>query len=153
MSSNSPRYEVCLHLGLRQSEAFGLRWSDIDLVAGSLAVRQSLAPIRAADRVKGIASGQLRLDLGTYPEHLGRLIPLEPKTRHSKATLPLTLTGVRLLSAHYQAELAKMARAGAAWLGGDVRNRQGYVWTTALGMPITPSKFVLRQRNDARVTA
>jgi len=24
-------YEVCLHLGLRQSEAFGLRWSDIEV--------------------------------------------------------------------------------------------------------------------------
>ncbi|HEV2016847.1 MAG TPA: hypothetical protein VGQ98_00945, partial [Gemmatimonadaceae bacterium] len=96
------------------------------------------------DRAKGIASGQLRLGLGAYPEHLGRLIPLEPKTRHSRATLPLTTTGIRLLESHYRAEIEKMTQAGAAWLGGDPRVRQGYVWTTPLGMPITPSKFVLR---------
>jgi integrase len=137
-------YEICLHLGLRQSEAFGLRWSDVDLTAGSLSIRQSLAPIRAVDRAKGIASGQLRLGLEADAAHLGRLVPLEPKTRHSRATLPLTATGIRLLESHHHSELEKMARAGAAWLGGDPRVRQGYVWTTALGMPITPSKFVLR---------
>ena len=86
----------------------------MDLVAGSASVRQSLAPIRAVDREKGIASGQLRLGLGAYPENLGRLIPLEPKTRHSRATLPLTTTGIQLLTAHHATEIEKMARGGAA---------------------------------------
>ena len=49
-----------------------------------------------------------------------------------------------MLESHYQGELVKMTRAGRASLGGDPRIHQGYVWTTGLGMPITPSKFVLR---------
>jgi integrase len=137
-------YELCLHLGLRQSEAFGLRWADLDLDAGSLAIRQSLAPIRAADRAKGVASGQLRLGLGIRADDLGRLVPIEPKTRHSRATLPLTEAGIRLLRDHHQRETQKMVGAGSAWRGGDVGKMQGYVWTTSIGMPITPSKFVLR---------
>ena len=79
-------YEICLQLGLRQSEAFGLRSSDVDLTAASLSIRQSLAPIRAVDREKGIASGQLRLGLGAYPENLGRLIPLEGASSSSSTT-------------------------------------------------------------------
>lgn len=137
-------YEICLRLGLRESEAFALTWADVDLEHGSLFIRRSLAPIRAKDRAKAIASGALRPRPGERPEHQGRLVALEPKTRHSRATLPLTATGIRLLREHHARELAKMAQAGAAWRGGDPRERQGYVWTTRVGAPITPSKFVLR---------
>jgi integrase len=38
---NSARWAVALALGLRQGEALGLRWSDIDLDAGTLAVRRA----------------------------------------------------------------------------------------------------------------
>ena len=69
---------------------------------------------------------------------------LENLRRHSKATLPLTATGVRLLHAHYRSELEKMVRAGTTWQGGDPRRRQGYVWTTGIGTPISASTFVRR---------
>ncbi len=137
-------YEICLRLGLRESEAFALTWADVDLERGSLFIRRSLAPIRAADRAKAIATGELRPRPGERAEHQGRLVALEPKTRHSRASLPLTATGMRLLREHRESEIAKMARVVAAWRGGDPRERQGYVWTTGLGAPITPSKFVLR---------
>ena len=72
------------------------------------------------------------------------MVALEPKTRHSRATLPLTATGIGLLREHREQEQAKMARAGTAWRGGDPGEGHGYVWTTRDGGPITPSKFVLR---------
>ena len=135
-------YEVCLHLGLRQSEAFGLTWADVDLERGMITVRQALAPIRASDLEKAVANGMLKANGRTAA--FGSRVPLEPKTKHSKATLPLTATGVRLLRAHYRSELEKMVKAGAYWKGGDPRKKQGYVWTTGIGTPITASTFVRR---------
>lgn len=39
---NGARWSVALSLGLRQGEALGLRWSDLDLDAGTLTVRRAL---------------------------------------------------------------------------------------------------------------
>jgi integrase len=39
---NSARWSVALALGLRQGEALGLRWSDVDLDAATLTVRRAL---------------------------------------------------------------------------------------------------------------
>lgn len=39
-----PLYQLLLTTGIRRGEALGLRWSDVDLVAGRLSVVQTLAP-------------------------------------------------------------------------------------------------------------
>ena len=137
-------YEICLRLGLRQSEALGLTWADVDLEQGAISIRQSLAGIRAADIEKAVRNGMMKLKRGQTVSDLGRLVALEPKTKHSKASLPLTTTGVRLLRVHYRGELEKMVKAGAIWQGGDPREKRGYVWTTELGTPISASNFVRR---------
>ena len=41
-SRNGARWDVALSLGLRQGESLGLRWRDVDLDAGTLAVRSAL---------------------------------------------------------------------------------------------------------------
>lgn len=135
-------YEICLHLGLRAGEVFALRWGDVDLDRALITIRRCLAPIPRRDRERGLASGVLRA--APDADRVGRLVALEPKTRHSRATLPLTRSGTQLLQIHRERETAKMERAAGRWQGGDVRAGQGYVWTTRDGMPITPSKFVLR---------
>jgi integrase len=61
------RWLVGLALGLRQGEALGLRWEDVDLDARLLRVR------RALQRRRG-----------------GGLILTEPKTQRSKRTIPLS---------------------------------------------------------------
>ena len=137
-------YEVCLRLGLRQSEAFGLSWADVDLEKGMISIRQSLIGIRAADIEKAVRNGVMKLKSGQKASDLGRLIALEPKTKHSKASLPLTTTGVQLLRVHYRQELEKMIKAGTVWQGGDPREKRGYVWTTELGTPISATNFVRR---------
>ena len=137
-------YEICLRLGLRQSEAFGLTWADVDFEKGMISIRQSLAGIRASDLEKAVANGIIKLKDAQTVADIGRLVPLEPKTRHSKAPMPLTTSGVRLLRAHYRGELEKMIRAGAAWTGGDPRQKQGYVWTSEIGTPIGGWNFVRR---------
>src|SRR5207248_2376455 len=70
-------YAVALALGLRQGEALGLRWQDIDLDAGTLSVRVALQRVR-----------------GDRP----RLV--EPKTRQSRRTLPLPAPIIPQLRAH-----------------------------------------------------
>jgi integrase len=137
-------YEVCLRLGLRQSEALGLTWADVDLEKGAISIRQSLAGIRASDIEKAVRNGVMKLKSGQKASDLGRLIALEPKTKHSKASLPLTTTGVKLLRSHYRQELEKMVKAGAIWEGGDPREKRGYVWTTELGTPISATNLVRR---------
>ena len=47
-SRNAARWSVALALGLRQGEALGLRWSDIDLENATLTVRQALQRRREA---------------------------------------------------------------------------------------------------------
>ena len=39
-----PAYHVVAHTGMRRGEILGLRWSDVDLGAGRVSVRQALGP-------------------------------------------------------------------------------------------------------------
>jgi integrase len=63
---------VALALGLRQGEALALKWQDVDLEAGTLAVRRALQRLRG----KGLVFGELKSDAGRrtlmLPETLRR---------------------------------------------------------------------------------
>jgi integrase len=69
-------YTVALTIGLRQGEALGLRWQDVDLKAGTLSVSKQLQRI----------DGEFRL--------------VEPKTSRSRRTLAMPTTAVLELSDH-----------------------------------------------------
>jgi integrase len=74
---------VALGVGLRQGEILGLRWSDVDLVAGSLNVRHALA----------------RID--------GRLELVEPKSVTSRRVVPLPAFVRDALVAHRDRQAAE----------------------------------------------
>ena len=57
---NGARWRVALALGLRQGEALGLTWQNVDLDAGTLAVRQSLARIKG----QGLTFGPVKSRAG-----------------------------------------------------------------------------------------
>lgn len=61
----APLFELLVNTGLRRGEALALQWSDVDLEAGTLRVRGTLARVN------------------------GRLEVTEPKTAKSKRTVPL----------------------------------------------------------------
>ncbi|MGO9178720.1 MAG: tyrosine-type recombinase/integrase [Candidatus Limnocylindrales bacterium] len=69
-------YLVALGVGLRQGEILGLRWPDVDLVAGSITVRYALA----------------RID--------GQLVLVEPKSASSRRVVPLPAIVRDALTAH-----------------------------------------------------
>jgi integrase len=87
-------YTVALALGLRQGEALGLRWRDVDLDAGALHVRMAL---------QWIYTQEPRL--------------VEPKTARSRRTLPLPPEVAVQLRAHRTRQLEERLRAGADWQG------------------------------------
>ncbi len=68
------RWYAALYLGLRQGEALGLRWSDVDLADGTITVARALQRVRN-----------------------GGFTYVEPKSRHSHRVIPLpTVVASRL---------------------------------------------------------
>jgi integrase len=104
-------YVVALATGVRQGEALGLRWQDVDLNAGTLRVANSLG------RVPG-ATGDARLVLG------------ETKTSGSRRTLLVPPMVTSVLREHRVRQLEQRLAVGEAWSDRDL------VFTTALGLPL-----------------
>ena len=94
---NSARWTVALAVGLRQSEALGLRWADVDLEKGALSVRRGL------HRVGGQG-----------------LVYEEPKADRSRRTVALPAQLVEALRAHRAAQLEERIAAGPLWQDHDL---------------------------------
>ncbi|WP_138758363.1 tyrosine-type recombinase/integrase [Modestobacter altitudinis] len=94
---NAARWTVALAVGLRQSEALGLRWSDVDLGNGTLTVRRGLHRVAQQG-----------------------LVYEEPKADRSRRTLALPGQLVEALRAHRAAQLAERAGAGSLWQDHDL---------------------------------
>jgi integrase len=99
--------EVALATGLRQGELLGLQWPDVDFDGNRLSVRWALQLVN------------------------GSPILVEPKTRQSRRTLPLTPGAVAALRAQRQRQREDRLRAGARWRGGE-----DFVFTTVTGGPV-----------------
>jgi integrase len=97
--------------GLRRGEAAGLRWTDLDLDAGTLTV-----------------SGQLQ-QLG------GRLVSGPPKSDAGRRVIALDSTTVAALREHGLRQQAERAAAGGRWA------QTGYVFTTPIGKPVAPDRL------------
>jgi len=99
-------FTVALGLGLRQGEALGLRWQDIDLDGGTLRVVHQLQRI----------SGTLQLT--------------EPKSETSLLALALPDVAIRALREHRRRQLEDRLAAGSLWVDNDL------VFCTAEGRPL-----------------
>ena len=99
-------YTVALAVGLRQGEALGLRWQDVDLDAGLLHVRHALQ--RNADG---------KLGLG------------EPKSRTSRRSIALPPPATAALREHRRRQLQERLLAADRWQGYDL------VFTSTVGTP------------------
>jgi len=84
-------FSVALALGLRQGEALGLSWSDVDSGSGTLHVRNQLQ----------------RID--------GRLTLVPPKTAKSRRTLVMPPLIVDALREHEKRQVAEKIWAGSKW--------------------------------------
>lgn len=105
-------YSVALALGLRRGEALGLRWSDIDLEAGTLTVSEQLQ----------------RID--------GHLVFCPPKTEESRRTLPLPQALIAALRLHKERQAEERRGVGSAW----VEHR--LLFPSPIGTPLDPASLL-----------
>ncbi len=105
-------YSVALAVGLRQGEALGLDWSDLDLDGRTLRVRTSLQVIS------------------------GEFVFQEPKTKKSRRTITLPECAVSALRLHRARQIQDRLKAGKRW------QEHGLVFTTSIGTPIHPRNLV-----------
>jgi integrase len=99
-------YSVALTMGLRQGEALGLRWQDVDLAMGSLHIKKQLQRV----------NGEFQL--------------VEPKTPRSRRTLALPGSIVAALRHHKDHQQDERHKAGHQWQDSDL------VFTTDRGRPL-----------------
>jgi integrase len=97
--------------GLRRGEAAGLRWSDLELDAGTPTV-----------------TGQLQ-QLG------GRLVAGPPKSDAGRRVIALDKTTITALREHRLRQQAERAAAGTRWA------ETGYAFTTVTGTPFRPDRM------------
>lgn len=113
---NPARWAVALALGLRQGEALGLKWTDVDLENGVLWVRRSRRRPRYAHGCGGAcdkkAAGYCPQRERTNPE------TADTKSRAGRRAVGLPPQLVELLRKHKETQEAERAAAGSDWHDG-----------------------------------
>lgn len=127
---NSTRWAIALALGLRQGEALGLKWSDLNLDAGSLIVRRGRQRPRWRHGCDGTCGHKIG---GHCPERVAlRTETAETKSRAGKRAIGLPDEIVSLLRAHKTEQARERKAAGQLWTEGD------WVFATPTGAPVNP---------------
>jgi integrase len=125
---NSARWAIAL--GLRQGEALGLRWTDVNLDVGTLNVRRS----RLRPRWKHGCTEPCGRKLGG---HCPQRVPLRQETAGTKSRAGTRGIGlpdelVTLLKHHRATQDGERRKAAQLWTESD------YVFTTPTGGPLNP---------------
>ncbi|OBJ50203.1 tyrosine-type recombinase/integrase [Mycobacterium asiaticum] len=107
-----PALVLCAATGLRRGELMALKWSDVNLNAGTLTVRGTVA----------------RVD--------GKLQTTEPKSARSRRVVPLPDPLVTMLKTHRTTQKQERLKAANVWTD------SGLVFPTELGTPCDPRSFL-----------
>jgi integrase len=115
-------FRVAVLHGLRRGELLGLRWQDLDLDAGTLAVRQQLGWVASTPMVG------------------------PPKTGKSRRSFKLDAGTVAVLRRHRREQREEQLRAGRAWEG----QNWGLVFAEEDGTPLRPYTPLFALKRIAR---
>ena len=111
---NSARWILALATGLRQGEALALAWPQVDLEAGTMAVRQSMTRARYAHGCgRPTTCGRRPVDCPQRSGHGPELADVKSRAGKRVVTLPAPL--VEALRAHRTAQLEERLAAGSSW--------------------------------------
>lgn len=113
-------FTVALSLGLREGEALGLRWADVDLEARTLTVNYALQRVKEGSKKTSV------------------LTLVEPKTDKSRRVIALPQVAISALAAHRSRQEAERELCGSHW------KESGMVFTTKVGSMLDP-RNMLRQ--------
>jgi integrase len=128
---NSARWAVALALGLRQGEALGLKWADVELDRGVLTVRR--ARLRPTWE-HGCGGTCGRKHGGHCPKRRQtRADTADTKSRAGRRTVGLPDELVRLLRTHADEQARERYAAGQLWRDGC------WVFATPTGGPTNPA--------------
>ncbi|MBY8877511.1 tyrosine-type recombinase/integrase [Actinacidiphila acidipaludis] len=127
---NSARWSVALALGLRQGEALGLRWTDVDLTRGVIRVRMN----RLRPKYRHGCDG----DCGRKAGYCKQRVRKNEDTANTKSRAGRRVIGLpdelaRLLELHKEEQDRDRRRVGNAW------RETGFVFTSPFGEPLVPS--------------
>jgi integrase len=140
---NGLRWEIALALGLRQGEALGLQWADVDLDRATLPVRRALQRGTwghgcPPNRPCGLRPYQCPRRRG------GGLIVVSPKSAASHRTIVLPAHTRAGFEQHRRQQLRERQAAGPCWppgpAVGGLHSGTGWVFTTETGSPIDPAR-------------
>jgi integrase len=112
---NETLYVVAVHMGLRQGELLGLKWTDVDLAGRRLSVRRAL---KVTDH---------GLDVGP------------PKNKASRRSVPLSKTAVAVLRAHRTRQNEERLQLGDVWQDHDL------VFPNRVGKPMDHGNLYYRE--------
>ena len=154
---NAARWSVALAMGLRQGEALGARWRDLDLEVGTWRVVQGLQRQAYRHGCGTTPCGEKPL---RCPQRTGGLVFVEPKSEKGKRAIAIPRELVTALKAHRERQEQERATAGSLW------QDHGLVFAQITGEKIDPRrdwaewKRILREADvrdgrlhDARHTA
>lgn len=127
---NSARWAFALALGLRQGEALGLKWSDVDLDSGTVIIR------RARQRPRWV-HGCTDPCGKKFGGHCTARRPIRTETADTKSRAGRRAIGlpdelVELLRTHHDQQAEERRAAGQLW------NDGGWVFATPTGDPLNP---------------
>jgi integrase len=127
---NRARWAIALALGLRQGEALGLKWTDVDLQLGALTVRRARVRPRWAHGCGGSCAYKFG---GHCPERVPlRTETAETKSRAGRRVIGLPEPLIDLLNTHREEQADERRHAGSLWTEG------GWVFATPTGGPLNP---------------
>lgn len=123
-SRNSTRWIIAISLGLRQGEALGLQWSDVNFDEQTLRVRRT----RLRPKYRHGCSD----DCGRSPGHCPHRVNVRPKTKDTKSKAGRRIVGlpgplVRELQRHEEEQAAEERTAADLWRG------EGWIFADELG--------------------
>ena len=128
---NGARWALALALGLRQGEALGLPWDQVDLDKGTIRIRRSRLRPKYAHGCDGTC-GQTKP--GLCPQRVNtRPAAGDVKSRAGRRTIGLPPQLVALLRAHRAAQEEERAEARNLW------HDEGWVFATPAGEALNPN--------------
>jgi integrase len=166
---NGARWAIALSLGLRQGEALGLQWPDIEITwqhgcgesnpcgassaadcpakwpRGTLTVRRALQQQSWQYGCDPTTPCGRARGADCPARHSGGLIVVEPKSRAGRRALSLPTPLIGALLAHRQTQDAERTLAAELWQDGQ------WVFTQPTGRPIDPLRVSVRLSGGAPV--
>lgn len=127
---NGARWVIALALGLRQGEALGLQWSDVDWENALLMVRRSRTRPRYSHGCKPPCGRK-------YAGHCPARRDARPssdttKSKAGRRVVPLPAAVLDQLKSHRDAQQVERERAAQLWV------EEEWIFTTETGGPINP---------------